>query len=52
MAISAELEDLLTNGGTWTPVNPSSDGSEHFSHLAKRSIVTLSYATVRNSPEP
>lgn len=45
MAISDELEDLLTNGGTWTPVNPASDGSEHFSHLAKRSIVTLAYVT-------
>ncbi len=45
MATSAELDDLLTNGGTWTPVNPSSDGSEHFSHLAKGSIVTLAYAT-------
>jgi hypothetical protein len=45
MATSAELDDLLTNGDTWTPVNPSSDGSEHFSHLAKGSIVTLAYAT-------
>lgn len=45
MAASAELDDLLTNGDTWTPVNPSSDGSEHFSHVAKGSIVTLAYAT-------
>lgn len=45
MATSAELDDLLTNGDTWTPVNPSSDGSEHFSHLAKGSVVTLAYAT-------
>ncbi len=45
MAISDELEDLLTNGETWSPVNPSGDRSEHFSHLAKGSIVTLAYAT-------
>lgn len=45
MATSAELDDLLTNGDAWAPINPSSDGSEHFSHLAKGSIVTLAYAT-------
>lgn len=45
MATSAELDDLLTNGDAWTPVNPLSDGSEHFSHLAKGSTVTLAYAT-------
>lgn len=45
MATSAELDDLLTNGDTWTPINPSSDGSEHFSHWAKGSVVTLAYAT-------
>lgn len=45
MATSAELDELLTNGDDWQPVNPSSDGSEHFSHLAKGSIVTLAYLT-------
>jgi hypothetical protein len=45
MATSAELDELLTNGDDWQPVNPSSDGSEHYSHLAKGSIVTLAYLT-------
>lgn len=45
MATSAELDELLTNGDAWTPVNPSSDGSEHFSHLAKGLVVTLAYTT-------
>lgn len=45
MATSAELDELLVNGDDWQPVNPWSDGSEHFSHLAKGSIVTLAYVT-------
>lgn len=45
MATSAELDELLTNGDDWRPVNPSSDGSESFSHFAKGSIVTLAYLT-------
>lgn len=45
MATSAELDELLDNGDDWQPVNPSTDGSEHFSHLAKGSIVTLAYLT-------
>lgn len=45
LATSAELDELLGNGDDWQPVNPSSDGSEHFSHYAKGSIVTLAYLT-------
>lgn len=45
MATSAELDELLTNGDDWQPVNPLSNGSERFSHLAKGSIVTLAYLT-------
>ena len=45
MATSAELDELLTNRDDWRPVNPSTDGSENFSHWAKGSIVTLAYVT-------
>lgn len=45
MATSAELDELLADGADWQPVNPWSDGSEHFSHWAKGSIVTLAYMT-------
>ncbi len=45
MATSAELDELLGDDDNWTPVNPTTDGSEHFSHIAKGSIVTMAYAT-------
>ena len=45
MSTSAELDELLANGHEWQPVNPSSDGSENFSHFAKGSNVTLAYVT-------
>lgn len=45
MSTSAELDELLSNGDDWRPVNPSSNGSEHFSHYAKGSIVTVAYVT-------
>jgi hypothetical protein len=45
LATSAELDDLLADERDWTPNNPASDGSEHFSHLAKGSVVTLAYVT-------
>lgn len=45
MSTSAELDELLTNGQDSGPINPSSDGSEHFSHFAKGSVVTMAYAT-------
>lgn len=45
MATSAELDELLPDDDDWQPPNPSSDGSEHFSHWAKGSVVTLAYLT-------
>lgn len=45
MATSAELDELLGDDESWTPINPTTDGSEHFSHIAKGSIVTMAYAT-------
>jgi hypothetical protein len=45
MATSAELDELLGDDENWTPVDPTTDGSEHFSHIAKGSIVTMAYAT-------
>lgn len=45
MATSAELDELLIGSDDWRPPNPSTDGSEHFSHLAKGSVVTLAYLT-------
>lgn len=45
MATSAELDELLGDDETWTPVNPTTDGSEHYGHIAKGSIVTMAYAT-------
>jgi hypothetical protein len=45
MATSAELNELLADDEGWTPINPTTDGSEHFSHIAKGSIVTMAYAT-------
>ena len=40
---SDELDELLAEIDARPPVNPSSNGSEHFSHYAKGSIVTLAY---------
>lgn len=45
MATSVELDELLASIDGWQPINPSSDGSEHFSHYAQGSIVTLAYLT-------
>jgi hypothetical protein len=45
MATAAELDELLDGRDEWQPINPVSDGSEHFSHYAKGSIVTLAYLT-------
>lgn len=45
MATSAELDELLDDDESWTPVNPTTDGSEHYCHIAKGSIVTMAYAT-------
>ncbi len=45
LATSVELDDLLPDKDSWSPANPESDGSEHFSHLAKGSVVTLAYVT-------
>lgn len=45
MATSAELDELLGDDESWTPVNPTTDGSEHYGHIAKGSIVTMAYAT-------
>lgn len=45
MATSAELDQLLPGTDAASPINPSSDGSEHYSHWARGSVVTLAYAT-------
>lgn len=45
MATSAERDELLGDDESWTPVNPTTDGSEHYGHIAKGSIVTMAYAT-------
>lgn len=45
MATSAELDELLGDDESRTPVNPTTDGSEHYGHIAKGSIVTMAYAT-------
>jgi hypothetical protein len=45
LATSAELDDLLPDGTDSGPLDPSSDGSEHFSHYAKGAVVTLAYVT-------
>jgi hypothetical protein len=45
LATSAELDGLLAEAGDWSPTNPSSDGSEHFSHRARGEVVTLAYVT-------
>lgn len=41
LATSAEIDDLI--GDDWAPSNPSTDGSEHFSHYAQRAVVTVAY---------
>lgn len=45
LAIAAELDGLLTAAGDWSPPNPSSDGSEHYSHRATGEVVTMAYVT-------
>ncbi len=40
-ATSAELDDLVALD--WEPPNPSSDGSEQFSHLSPSRVVTVGY---------
>jgi hypothetical protein len=45
LATTAELDDLLATVEAWLPPNPSSDGSEHFSHRARASVVMLAYVT-------
>ncbi len=45
MATSAELDVLLTARGDWQPVNPSTNGSEHYSHYAKGTVVNYAYVT-------
>lgn len=41
LATSGEIDDLI--GDDWTPPDPSTDGSEHFSHYARSKVVTLAY---------
>ncbi|CAN5796732.1 hypothetical protein BH23ACT2_BH23ACT2_07230 [soil metagenome] len=41
LATSVEIDDLIDDG--WTPPDPSTDGSEHFSHYAQSKVVTLAY---------
>lgn len=42
MATTAELDDLIA-ASDWQPTNPSTDGSEHFSHYAPRGTVAAAY---------
>jgi len=41
LATSVEIDDLIDDD--WTPPDPSTDGSEHFSHYAQSKVVTLAY---------
>ena len=41
LATASELDDLLP--ADWEPANPSTDGSEKFSHYASGQIVTMAY---------
>jgi hypothetical protein len=41
LTTSVEIDDLIDDD--WTPPDPSTDGSEHFSHYAQSKIVTLAY---------
>jgi hypothetical protein len=43
LATSVEIDDLIDDD--WTPPDPSTDGSEHFSHYAQAKVVTLAYVT-------
>lgn len=43
LATSVEIEELLGDG--WSPPVPQTDGSENFSHYAKKKVVTLAYCT-------
>ena len=45
LATTVELDDLLATVEDWSPPNPSSDGSDHFSHRARASVVMLAYVT-------
>ncbi len=41
LGTAAELDDLLSVD--WLPPNPSTDGSENFSHYASKRVVTIAY---------
>ncbi len=41
LSTSVEIDDLIDDD--WTPPDPSTDGSEHFSHYAQSRVVTLAY---------
>jgi hypothetical protein len=45
LATAAEIDGLVADVPGWSPPNPSSDGSEHFSHYASGKGVTLAYVT-------
>lgn len=41
LATSVEIDDLIDDD--WTPPEPATDGSEHFSHYAQSKVATLAY---------
>ena len=43
LAESVEIGELIGDLDAWSPPNPSTDGSENFSHRAASEIVTLAY---------